>query len=184
MAAHTLLADVGDSGRRITAIVDSAKDYTNMDRSPEQDVDLARGISSTLAVLAPRLSGITVHRDFDPALPTVVGFPGELNQVWTTLIENAADAMDGDGDLWVRTAREGAYALIEVIDSGPGIPPAAQDRVFDPFFTTKDIGKGAGLGLHLARRVVTLRHRGTLSVRSRPGETRFLARFPLTEERS
>jgi signal transduction histidine kinase len=179
MTTRSLVADIGDAGLRISGIVAAAREYTNLDRAPEQDFDLARGIEATLSMLAPKLTGIRVHREYSADLPLVVGYPIELNQVWTNLVDNAVDAMDGDGDLWLRTSRDGACVLAEVADSGPGIAPDLQSRIFEPFFTTKDIGKGTGLGLHLSHRIVTQRHHGSLTVQSRPGSTRFLVRIPV-----
>ena len=182
LAARALASEIGDAGRRISGIVAAAREYTNLDRAPEQDVDLASGIEATLTMLAPKLAGVRVHREYGVDLPLVVGYPIELNQVWTNLIDNAADALGGTGDLWLRTSREGSCVLIEITDSGSGIPPEVQSRIFEPFFTTKDIGKGTGLGLHLSHRIVTQRHRGSLTVRSRPGQTRFLVRLPAGAE--
>ncbi len=178
VTAEDLTTDIAEAGVRISALVASAKDYTNLDRAAEQDVDLTRGLEATLAMLAPRLSGVTVHRDYHSDLPTVRGYPTELNQVWTNLVDNAVDAMGGSGELWVRTGREGSCVLVEVADDGPGVPGEVLPRIFEPFFTTKDIGKGTGLGLHLSQRIVAQRHRGSLSVRSSPGDTLFTVRLP------
>lgn len=179
VAARGLVADVSDAGRRISGIVASAKEYAHLDGASEVDLDLQRGLEATLAVLRPALAGVAVHRDYEADLPPVTGHPAELNQVWTNLLGNAADALRGGGELWVRTRRDGDCALVEIVDSGPGIPPENQSRIFDPFFTTKDVGSGTGLGLHLSHRIVTQLHRGALSVRSRPGRTRFRVRLPL-----
>jgi signal transduction histidine kinase len=124
---------------------------------------------------------VRVVKDYDRSLPPVPGYPGELNQVWTNLVVNALDAMAGEGTLTLRTARDGDRALVEVADTGPGIPEELRQRVFEPFFTTKPVGQGTGLGLDVSYRVVVTRHGGDLRVRSRPGDTRFQVRLPLTE---
>jgi signal transduction histidine kinase len=123
-------------------------------------------------------------RDYDRNLPPVPGYPGELNQVWTNLIDNAIEAMEGTGRLRLRTARDGDTVLVEVGDDGPGIPPELQKRVFEPFFTTKDVGKGTGLGLDVSYRIVVQRHHGDLRVESTPGDTRFQVLLPLSPARS
>jgi signal transduction histidine kinase len=175
---HSLATDVSEAGERISAIVAATKEYTNVDRAPEQRVDLAHGIDVTLAMLRPKLSGITVHRDYQDGLPEIRGYPTELNQVWTNLIDNAVDALAGGGELRIALRREGACVVVEVADNGPGIAPEVLPRLFEPFFTTKDVGSGTGLGLHLSHRIVTQRHRGSIAVRSQPGLTRFVVRLP------
>ena len=125
------------------------------------------------------LKGIEVVREYDRTLPRITAFGSELNQVWTNLIDNAADALAGAGRLTVRTAREGERVLVEIGDDGPGIPPEMRDRVFEPFFTTKGVGEGTGLGLDIVRRIVVDRHHGEVRVESRPGETRFQVRLPI-----
>jgi signal transduction histidine kinase len=123
--------------------------------------------------------GITVERDYERSLPRLSVYGSELNQVWTNLIDNAADAMNGKGEITIRTRREGDYALVEIIDSGPGIPPEIQSRLFEPFFTTKPMGKGTGLGLDIAYRIVVNRHQGFIRALSHPGKTSFQVRLPL-----
>jgi signal transduction histidine kinase len=123
--------------------------------------------------------GIHVVRDYDPSLPHIEVRGSELNQVWLNLVDNAVDAMGGSGQIRIRTARDGEGVLIEIADHGPGVPPDMQRRIFDPFFTTKEPGKGTGLGLDIARRIVVERHGGDLSLDSVPGDTRFLVRLPL-----
>jgi signal transduction histidine kinase len=122
-----------------------------------------------------------VVKEYDPDLPLVPAYAAELNQVWTNLVDNALDAMGGTGTLTLRTALEGDYAVVEVADTGPGIPEEVRRRVFEPFFTTKPIGQGTGLGLDVAWRIVTNRHGGVIKVRSEPGDTRFVVRLPLSE---
>lgn len=178
LQARTLVDEATEAGRRIEALVGSAKAYSNLDRAPVQDVDLREGIDATLAMQAAKLSGIRIHRSYAD-LPPLTAHPHELNQVWTNLINNAVDAMDGTGDLWLSTRQEGSYAVVEIGDNGPGIPPDILPLLFRPFFTTKDIGKGTGLGLYLSRDIVTHRHNGTIDVASEPGNTRFTVRLPL-----
>ena len=177
-----LLAEIQDSTARISGLVDAAKQYSQMDRSPHQDTDLPAGLDATLVMLSAKIGpGITVVKDYDRSLPPVPGYPAELNQVWTNLIHNALDAMAGSGTLTLRTAVDGDCALVEVADTGPGIPGELRKRVFEPFFTTKPVGQGTGLGLDVSWRIVVNRHGGDLCVVSRPGDTRFQVRLPLTE---
>ncbi|WP_248962174.1 sensor histidine kinase [Sphaerisporangium perillae] len=178
LRVRSCVVDVRDAGTRVSAIVRNTKEYTNLDRAPEADVDVREGLESTLAMLRPRLAGVTVVRDYALPLPRVPGYPTELNQVWTNLIDNAAGALGGSGELRISVRGEGSCVLVEVADTGPGIAPEVLARVFEPFFTTKDIGAGTGLGLHLSHRIVTRRHRGSITVRSRPGDTRFHVRLP------
>jgi signal transduction histidine kinase len=136
-------------------------------------------LTSTLLMMSAKLKGITVNKQFDPDLPKIPAYAGELNQVWTNLIDNAAQAMHGTGTLTVRTARENDCVLVEIGDSGPGIPEAIQQRIFEPFFTTKPVGEGTGLGLDIAWRIVVNKHHGDLRVESAPGDTRFQVRLPI-----
>jgi signal transduction histidine kinase len=132
-------------------------------------------------MLAGKLGdGITVVKDFDRSLPPIPGYPAELNQVWTNLIDNAVSAMDGHGTLTVRTARDDDRVLVEIADTGPGVPRDIQSRIFEPFFTTKPVGEGTGLGLDISYRIVVTRHHGDLRVESEPGNTRFQVRLPIT----
>jgi signal transduction histidine kinase len=135
--------------------------------------------------MGPRLrEGISVVRDWGSDVPFVDGMPGELNQVWTNLVDNAVDAMDGSGTLTVRTRLDGDAVLVEVGDTGAGLSPEAQQRAFEAFYTTKDVGSGMGLGLDIARRIVVERHGGTIEVESQPGDTRFRVRLPIRSERA
>jgi signal transduction histidine kinase len=178
-SAEKLTREIEISTGRIAELVRAIKEYTYMDRAPEQEVDIHRGIESTLTILNFRLKrGVEVRREFDPHLPRVFARGGELNQVWTNIIDNAIDAMDGKGELVVRTSRELDYALIEIVDNGPGIPAEVQPHVFEPFFTTKGVGAGTGVGLDIAYRIVR-GHRGEISFESRPGRTAFQVRLPL-----
>ncbi len=139
-------------------------------------------LSSTLLMLSAKLKGITVVKHYDKSLPKVPAYAAELNQVWTNLIDNAVHAMGGEGTLTVTTARDGDCVLVEIGDTGPGIPDEIQRRIFEPFFTTKPVGEGTGLGLDIAWRIVVNKHHGDLRVESVPGNTRFQVRLPLHAE--
>ena len=183
LLASALLDQIDDTTARISQLVSVVKDYSYMDRSPEQEIDIHDGIEKTLVILGHKLrAGVEVIRDYDDNLPRVLADGSELNQVWTNLIDNAIDAMDGHGQVRIRTRRDGHAVLVEIADQGPGIPPELASRIFDPFFTTKEVGKGTGLGLDIVRRIVVDRCRGEVSVESAPGATRFLIRLPLTSK--
>jgi len=170
---------VEEATARLSDLIAAMRNYSRLDEAPEQDVDLRRGLEDTLAIMGPKLRpGIAVERDYDPALPAVTGSPGQLNQVWTNLIDNAADAMAGRGVLRIATERRGDRAVVTIADDGPGIPEDVRERIFDPFFTTKPVGQGVGLGLDIARRIVQGGHRGEIRVRSRPGLTAFEVTLP------
>jgi signal transduction histidine kinase len=183
--AESLLEEVGEASARISALIGAAKQYSQMDRSPLQQVDVHDGIESTLTMLKHKLeTGIEVVRDYDRSLPELPAYAGELNQVWTNLVDNAVDAMegmDGRGKLTVRTARDGDRVLVEIGDNGPGIPEAAAPHILEPFYTTKAVGKGTGLGLDISWRIVVQRHHGDLRFTSSPGDTRFQVLLPLTQ---
>jgi signal transduction histidine kinase len=175
-----LLTEITDSIARISALVGAAKQYSQLDRAPYQVVDVRELLDSTLAMLGGKIGNeITVVRDYGPDLPQIPCFPGELNQVWTNLIDNAVSAMDGHGTLTIRTALDRDQFLVDVGDSGPGVPAGIQERIFEPFFTTKPVGQGTGLGLDICWRIVVSRHHGDLRVQSVPGDTHFLVRLPL-----
>ena len=176
-----LLTEITDSVARISALVGAAREYSQLDRAPYQVVDVPELLDSTLAMLSGKIGdGITVDRAYAPDLPRIPGFPGELNQVWTNLIDNAVSAMDGKGTLTIRTALDRDQVLVDVGDTGPGVPAEIQARIFEPFFTTKPVGQGTGLGLDICYRIVVRRHHGDLRVQSVPGDTHFLVRLPLT----
>ena len=176
-----LMDEIQDSTTRVSTLVAAAKQYSQMDRAPFQVVDIHELLESTLLILANKIgSGIKVVRDFDKSLPSAPAYAAELNQVWTNLIDNAVAAMDGDGTLTVRTSRVEDDVLIEIGDTGPGVPSAIKDRIFEPFFTTKPFGEGTGLGLDISWRIIVNKHHGDLKVESQPGDTRFLVRLPLT----
>jgi signal transduction histidine kinase len=165
---------------RIFDLISAIKDYSYMDQAPIQDVDLAQSIENTLSMFASRLNGIEVRTDFDAELPPISAYGSELNQVWTVLIENALDAMPNGGELTLKTRLQGQLAMVEVWDSGPGVPDELKTRIFEPFFTTKAPGSGLGLGLDTAQRIVS-KHSGFLRVESRPGATCFQVRLPLDQ---
>ena len=182
LAADRLLAEIRGASARISEIVASVKSYSHMDRSPGgEPTDVRDGIESTLVMMAHeiRAKSIRVVRADPPELPSVLAHAGELNQVWTNLIDNAIDAMGEGGELRIETAREGEYLVVRIIDDGPGIPPDVLPRIFDPFFTTKPVGEGSGLGLDITHRIVA-QHRGRLTVESRPGRTELAVRLPLS----
>jgi signal transduction histidine kinase len=177
-----LIGEIIDSTTRISALVNAAKQYSQMDRAPHQWLDIHEGLYATLTMLKPKLAGIQLVKECDKSLPRIPGYPAELNQVWTNLIENARDAMDGSGTLTIRTYREGDdCAVVEFEDTGPGIAPEIKNRIFEPFFTTKPMGQGTGLGLDVSFRVIVNRHHGDLRVDSVPGRTVFKVTLPMTE---
>ena len=180
--AYTLLEEIGHGARRIAEIVKALKGYSYMDQAPIQAVDVREGLDDTLVMLSSKLrDGIKVSLDYAEDLPRIQGFGSELNQVWTNLIDNAIGAMDGTGELVLRTYPEGDWVVVEVADSGPGIPLEAQEKIFDPFFTTKAPGEGTGLGLNISHGIVVEKHHGQISVESRPGATRFTVKLPIGE---
>ncbi len=172
-----LLTQVTNSTARVSELVKAVKAYTHMDKSPMQEMDIHEGIESTLVMLGHKLKNITVRRAFDK-LPKIMAYPGELNQVWTNLIDNAIDAMNGKGALCIGTFLDGDYLVVEIVDDGAGIPPEVQAHIFEPFFTTKGVGAGTGLGLVISNRIVADRHGGEIEFESKPGETRFKVRLP------
>jgi signal transduction histidine kinase len=181
LSAATLLSELKDSSRRISELVAAVMSYSQMDRaSMQQHIDVTDGIESTLVMLGYKLrDGVTVVRDYGTDVPRIQAYPGELNQVWTNLIDNAIDAMAGKGTLRLSTRAEGNDVVIEVGDTGPGMPPQVAVRAFEAFYTTKDVGKGTGLGLDIARRIVVEHHAGTISIDSRPGKTVLRVRLPI-----
>jgi signal transduction histidine kinase len=150
-----------------------------MDRAPFQTVDIHELLSSTLLMLSRKLEGIEVVKDYDRSLPPVPMYAAEMNQVWTNLIDNAVSAMGGSGTLTIRTARDEDRVLVEIGDTGPGVPEEIRSRIFEPFFTTKPFGEGTGLGLDISWRIVVNKHHGDIRVESVPGDTRFQVRLPL-----
>ncbi|WP_082778146.1 ATP-binding protein [Tsukamurella pseudospumae] len=175
-----LLNEITDSTTRISTLVAAAKQYSQMDRAPFQELNLHELLDSTLVIMGKKLGkGITVVKEYDCTLPEVSGYGAELNQVWTNLIDNAIQAMDGNGTLTIRTRREDECAVVEIGDTGSGIPRDVVGRIFEPFFTTKGIGEGTGLGLDISWRIVVNKHQGNLSVTSEPGATVFTVKLPI-----
>ena len=180
--ARSLLGEVRMSTGRISEIVRALKGYSHMDGASIAAVDVVRGIEDTLVILKSQLSGTTVDTQFDPDLPHVVGNGGELNQVWTNLLANAAEALEGRGTIVVSARCDGPEVVVDVTDDGTGIPAEIIESVFDPFVTTKPPGQGTGLGLSLSHQIVTERHGGSIGVESRPGRTRFTVRLPVSRQ--
>jgi signal transduction histidine kinase len=179
--ADSLVDQIERSTTRISELVAAVKSYSYMDQASMQEVDIHEGLESTLTMLGHKLrAGITILRDYDCSLPRVCASGSALNQVWTNLIDNAVDAMDGKGELRIRTRQDGADVVIEIGDNGHGIPPEIQSRIFEPFFTTKGVGQGSGLGLDIAYRIIVTQHHGDITLRSTPGATVFTVRLPLT----
>ena len=175
-----LMSEIFDSTTRISTLVGAAKQYSQMDRAPYQPADVQELLESTLVMLAGKLGhGIAVVKDFDRTLPPIPAYAAELNQVWTNMIDNAIQAMNGSGTLTLRTGLVDGMLQVEIGDTGAGIPPEVKNRIFEPFFTTKPVGEGTGLGLDISWRIVVNRHHGDVSVESVPGDTRFLVRLPL-----
>ncbi|MDT4972226.1 MAG: hypothetical protein QOG22_2369 [Pseudonocardiales bacterium] len=173
-----LMDEIQDSTTRISTLVAAAKQYSQMDRAPYQVVDVHELLKSTLLMMGRKIGDITVVKDFDRTLPDIPVYAAELNQVWTNLIDNAVAAMDGSGTLTLRTARDEDWLLVEIGDTGPGVPEEIRQRIFEPFFTTKAFGEGTGLGLDISWRIVVNKHHGDLRVESVPGNTRFQVRLP------
>ena len=180
------IQEIGEASRRISALLAGAKQYSQMDRGTYQSVNVHDLLRSTMMMFGDKVAmagkgkPITLVKEMDPSLPDILCYPGDLNQVWTNIIDNAIQAMDGHGTLTVRSMRESEDMIrIEICDDGPGIPEELIDRIFTPFFTTKPVGQGTGLGLDLAWRVVVEKHHGNLSVQSKPGDTRFSICLPL-----
>jgi len=179
-AIYSLVEEIGLGTGRIVELVKALKTYTYMDQAPVQSVDVREGLENTLIILHNKLKrGVTVTREYAEDLPVIEAYASELNQVWTNIIDNAIDAMNGEGTLIVRTRREDPWVVVEIEDDGEGIPEENQSMIFDPFFTTKGPGKGTGLGLNISRNLVVQKHQGQISVRSEPGRTCFTIRLPM-----
>jgi signal transduction histidine kinase len=181
IAGDELLREIEGGSARISELVGAIKTYTHMDKAASREIDIHAGLNSTLVMLGHKLKkgDVRVVRDYAKNLPRVCGHAGELNQVWTNLLDNAVDAVEGHGRITIRTARENGRVLVEISDDGPGIPKDVRDRIFEPFYTTKEVGKGTGLGLDITHRVVVEEHEGDLRVLSKPGDTRFQVRLPI-----
>ena len=177
---YDLMAEIGHGAGRISDIVKALKEYSYLDQAPVQEVDVHDGINSTLVILRSKLTaGVEVRREFGD-LPKIMAHGSELNQVWTNIIDNAIDALDGEGVITIRSRAEDDAVVIEIEDNGPGIPADIQGRVFDAFFTTKPPGKGTGLGLDISYGIVAYKHHGDITVTSEPGETIFTVRLPVS----
>ena len=178
LEAQALLNEIEQSMRRISELIQAVKEYTYMDQNELKEVDIHHGLENTLKMLSHKLKGVEVIRKYDANLPKILGKGGELNQVWTNLIDNAIDALGGKGEITLITRCENNYVMVEISDNGKGIPSENLPRLFEPFFTTKAVGQGTGLGLDIAYRVVKS-HYGTIEAHSRPGQTRFIVRLPV-----
>ena len=170
--------EIQDATTRVSTLVGAAKQYSQMDRAPFQTVDIHDLLSSTLLMLSRKLEGIEVVKEYDRSLPPVPVYAAEMNQVWTNLIDNAVGAMGGTGTLTIRTGSDDDFLLVEIADTGPGVPDDIRTRIFEPFFTTKPVGEGTGLGLDISWRIVVNKHHGDIRVESVPGDTRFQVRLP------
>ena len=182
LGLRLLLGQVEQSTTRIAELVKAIKSYSYMDQSPMLQVDIHEGLESTLTMLGHKLKNVTVVRAFDRSIPPIMAYGNELNQVWTNLIDNAVDALNGTGKICIGTWMEDDQLVVEIVDYGAGIPPEIQTRIFEPFFTTKGVGSGTGLGLVISNRIVGDRHGGEIEFESRPGETRFIVRLPINRE--
>jgi signal transduction histidine kinase len=180
LETELLMNEIEDSTTRISTLVSAAKQYSQMDRAPHQVLDIHELLDSTLIMLSRKIGDdVKVVKDYDRSLPDVPVYGAEMNQVWTNIIDNALQAMGGAGTLTIRTSRVDDSVLIEIGDTGPGVPDDIVSRIFEPFFTTKPVGEGTGLGLDISYRIVVNKHHGDLSVQSEPGNTRFRVRLPL-----
>ena len=180
LSATALLGELTDTTNRISNLVASVRSYSQIDRAAQQTIDIREGIENTLVMLASKLTHIDVQRDFADGLPPLEAYPAELNQVWTNLVDNAIDAMHGEGTLRVTIRRDADDLIVAFTDSGHGMSDQVQSRAFEPFFTTKDVGKGIGLGLDISRRIVAERHGGDISFQSVPGSTTASVRLPIS----
>ncbi|MBW4615482.1 MAG: cyclic nucleotide-binding domain-containing protein [Desmonostoc vinosum HA7617-LM4] len=180
LAATGLINDIEQSTTRISELVKAIKGYSYMDQASLQEIDIHQGIENTLLILHHRLKhGVIINRKYDHTLPKICAYASELNQVWTNLIDNAIDAMDGKGELTICTYKDKNCVGVEIGDTGIGIPPKIQSRVFEPFFTTKGVGQGTGLGLEIVYRIIVNKHKGDIHFESKPGDTRFRVRLPM-----
>jgi signal transduction histidine kinase len=177
--AELLIKEIVDATTRISTLVGAVKQYSQLDRAPYQLVDVHELLASTLVMLEGKIpAGIEVVEEYDRSLPAIPAYASELNQVWTNLIDNAVSAMGQAGVLTVRTAADRGQVLVDICDTGPGVPPEIRNRIFEPFFTTKPVGQGTGLGLDITLRIVVNKHHGDIQVESAPGSTRFRVRLP------
>jgi signal transduction histidine kinase len=183
LVVFSLIREIDNSTKRISDLVGAIKRYSYMDQAALQEVDVREDLDNTLKIFGHWLKkGITVTKQYEAELPRVCAYGSELNQVWTNLIDNAIDAIHGEGELRIRARRDLDAVVVEIGDNGPGIAPEIQSKIFDPFFTTKPVGEGTGLGLDTAMRIVH-KHHGTIELKSKPGDTRFIVRVPLQQPR-
>jgi len=180
---YSLLAEINQGAVRISEIVKSLKSYVYLDQAPIQSIDVHEGLDNTLVMLRHKLkAGIGVRREYAHDLPLIMAYGSELNQVWTNIIDNAVDAMNGKGEILLRTQQDGDWVIVEIEDDGPGIPKEILDKIFSPFFTTKPVGKGTGLGLNISYKIIE-KHGGEIKVHSQPGKTRFQICLPVNFEK-
>jgi signal transduction histidine kinase len=185
LETEQLMSDIEDATGRVSSLVASAKQYSQLDRAAHQWIDVHTGLDSTLVMLGHKIGdGVKVVKDYDRDLPQVPAHPAELNQVWTNIIDNAVQAMHGAGTLTIHTYREDDHVVVAIGDTGPGVPETLRKRVFEPFFTTKAVGEGTGLGLDISYRIVVNGHGGDIVLESQPGDTRFLVKLPVAEQAS
>ena len=171
---------ISEGAGRIAGIVGALKNYSYLDQAPMQSINVHEGLDNTLLMLNSRLKGgVTVTRHYADDLPSIDAYGSELNQVWTNIIDNAISAMDGKGEISLKTYHDEDGVVIEIADNGPGIPPDKQTKVFDPFFTTKPPGEGTGLGLNISHNIIVEKHAGEITVASEPGRTCFQVKLPL-----
>ena len=179
LSSAVLLSEVKEATERVSGLVTAMKTYAQLDRASLQFTDVTEGIDSTLVMLGEKLGdGVVVIRDYQPGVPRIEANPADLNQVWTNIIDNAIDAMKGHGTLSISTRADPEHIVVEIADTGHGMPPEVKARAFEAFYTTKDVGKGTGLGLDIARRIVVERHHGQITIDSRPGETILRVQLP------
>lgn len=180
---YSLLEEMSQGAERISEIVNALKSYTYLDQAPIQSVDVRQGLDNTLVMFRSKLkTGIVVHREYAPDLPQIQAYGSELNQVWTNIIDNAVGAMGGQGEITLRTRQEKPWVIVEIEDSGPGIPEDVQAKIFDPFFTTKPPGEGTGLGLNISHNIIVHKHNGKITISSQPGQTCFQIKLPIDGE--
>lgn len=182
-ATYSVLEEIHQGSERVAEIVKSLKSYSYLDQAPTQSIDIHEGLNDTLIMLGSKLKqGVQVRREYATDLPNIEAFGSELNQVWTNLIDNAIGAMDGQGEITIKTHRTETCVIVEVADTGSGIPEDIQAKIFDPFFTTKPPGEGTGLGLNISYNIIVQKHKGRISVDSKPGETCFEVKLPINYE--
>jgi len=177
-----LMSEIEEATTRISGLVGAVKQYAYMDSASTQEIDVHVGLDSTVVILGHKLAGIEVRRDYDRTLPKIPAYAAELNQVWTNLIDNAADAMGGSGVLTLRTYAEGEELVVSVGDDGPGIPEEVRPRIFEAFFTTKAAGSGSGLGLENAKRTIVKRHHGHIEVETSSAGAAFEEHLPMKQQ--